>query len=566
MRQARELQRLFFRRFLENDLICVDGDTRGTLIGIVSLLVAPGIFMPFLEFLQFGSAPLCFLPWYDRDWVAFPDKVLHIALSMTVLGLITVFEWDAILPDRRDVAVLRPLPISLGTLFGAKLAALFQFWLIFTVAIDGLSCILFPAAVLQNSTLDLLFWHIRSHTLAVLGANAFVFLTMIAVQGALMSVLGYARFRRVAPYVQFLMIALLLGLFFLSIGIAWGVNRHMEPTEVVDLLPAYWFAGFGQSQVGWHTPFFDHLAGHAPSALLWALLAAAVAYALSYRRAVARSFEEQDSPLLQPGPVSRALASLMNRLVVRTPAQRAAFYFVRHTVSRSRTHRLLLAAWAALGFALILQGILGAVARGLADWWADPAGPLLVAPIVLPLFVIMGLRSAISVPAELRGNWLFQVAGNHRPEEYQTGVRRAARLLTLVPVFAVLAPLMAAAWGWRAGLQHSLFGLVIAHLVLEAQLLGLEKLPFTCSFVPGKAELKTRWLLYVLAYVAYTGILSWAGLLLLKYPSWLPAFFCCAAAAQAAIEYLRRRQRTLEVPLVFDERLEPAVQTLELRG
>ena len=150
-RQFVELSRLFAGRFLENDLICVDGDTRGTLIGVLSLLIAPGVFGPMLTYLQFGSWPLCFMEWQVRDTVAIPHKLLHIALSMTALGLFTVFEWDAMLPDRRDVAVLRPFPVGLGTLFAAKVSALFLFWGIFTLAVDGISGVFFPVSVMQNA-------------------------------------------------------------------------------------------------------------------------------------------------------------------------------------------------------------------------------------------------------------------------------------------------------------------------------------------------------------------------------------------------------------------------------
>ena len=39
----------------------MDGGTRGTLIGVLSLLIAPGLFGPMLTYLQFGSWPLCFM-------------------------------------------------------------------------------------------------------------------------------------------------------------------------------------------------------------------------------------------------------------------------------------------------------------------------------------------------------------------------------------------------------------------------------------------------------------------------------------------------------------------------
>ena len=82
--------------------------------------MSPGVFLPFIEYIQFSSYPLGFLSWRARDLAALPDTVLHIAFSMTVLGLFTVFEWDAILPDRRDVAVLGPMPVGLTTMFAAQ--------------------------------------------------------------------------------------------------------------------------------------------------------------------------------------------------------------------------------------------------------------------------------------------------------------------------------------------------------------------------------------------------------------------------------------------------------------
>src|SRR6266545_1092212 len=182
IRQFQELSRLFLGRFVENDLICVDGDTRGTLIGVLSLLIAPGVFLPFLEYIQFGSYPLVFQGWQVRDLAAVPDKVLHIALSMTVLGLFTVFEWDAVLPDRRDIAVLRPLPVGMGVMFAARISALFQFWVIFTLAVDGVSTWFFPMAVAQNAPFEVLLRSIRSQAVAVLAANAFMFLAVLAIQ------------------------------------------------------------------------------------------------------------------------------------------------------------------------------------------------------------------------------------------------------------------------------------------------------------------------------------------------------------------------------------------------
>jgi hypothetical protein len=248
--QFGQLCRLVFGRFLDNDLLCVDGDMRASLIAVVSLLVSPGIFLPLLEYIQFSSAPLCFMPWYLRDLAAVPDKVLHIAFSMTALGLFTVFEWDAIIPDRRDIAILRPLPVGLGTMFAARITALCGLWALLTLAADGVSGWFFPVSYVQNAPAGILLWSIRCHLLALVAANAFIFLALIAVQGLLMSALGWARYRRFSPYAQLALVLAILGHFFIAIGQAWATDPHFDPQPLIRWLPAWWFLGLEQSQIG----------------------------------------------------------------------------------------------------------------------------------------------------------------------------------------------------------------------------------------------------------------------------------------------------------------------------
>lgn len=565
LRQFRELSRLFFGRFLDNDLICVDGDTRGTLIGILSLLISPGVFIPFLQYIQYASYPLGRLSWYMRDLAALPDKVLHIAFSMTVIGVLTVLEWEALLPDRRDVAVLRPFPIGLATLFSAKIWALFLFWGVFTLALDVVPGVFFPMAIVQNAPLATLGWYIRCHAIALLAGNAFIFVAMIAVQGLLITVLGWARFRRFAAYAQFVLIVAILCAFFLSLGLSYRLRPGLPPARLVACLPAFWFLGLEQVELGWSKPLFDVLAGYSWRAIGIAAVSAVVAYVLSYHRSVARCFEEQDGRAMRPGWIAGVLEATANRFIVRTPSERAAFYFVWHTATRSRSHRMLLSAWVAAGFALVFQGIAGAMASGARAWWQTPMGPLLPAPIVLSLFAITGLRFAFTVPSDLRANWIFQAAGSGDAAEYLAGARKAALLLGLAPLFVVLAPVHIALWGWVTGGLHVVFGAVIAWLLLEALLAGLDKIPFTCSYVPGKANLKTCWTFYVFGYIVYVSGLTWLDLKILQQPIWFLGVPVLAAAVRWGIEYYRRHDREFGVALVFDERPAPAVQTLELQ-
>jgi hypothetical protein len=336
------------------------------------------------------------------------------------------------------------------------------------------------------------------------------------------------------------------------------------PSALIRALPAYWFLGLDQVLLGLGMPLFDALAALVVPATIVAAAIAGVAYGLSYRRSVLDVFEAQERPAARPGPVARWAEALVNGRLLGNAGERGSFAFVWHTVMRSRSHRLLVAAWTAAGAALVVQGITGAIASGVREWWKTPAGPLLAVPIVLPLFVITGLRHAFTLPAELRANWVFQ-QGCSTPAEYLAGARKAALVLVLAP-FAVLLPVFAFAWGWRTGGLHVLFGAIVAWLLLEAQMVGLEKLPFTCSYVPGKANVRSWWTLYVMAYLVYVGVLCWVDLKILEAPVRVVWFLAGAWGVWIGIERYRRRQMSCKVPLTFDERPAPAVLTLELRG
>jgi hypothetical protein len=223
---------------------------------------------------------------------------------------------------------------------------------------------------------------------------------------------------------------------------------------------------------------------------------------------------------------------------------------------------LLVAAWTAAGTALVIQGITGAMASGSHEWWKLPTGPLLSVPIVLPLFLITGLRFAFTVPAELRANWIFQL-GCSTPAEYLGGAQKAALGLAMAP-FALLFPLFTALWGWQAGGLHTLFGAVVAWLLVEAEMAGLDKLPFTCSYVSGKANVRSCWTLYVAAYLLYVGGLCWADLMILAQPLRIVWFLAFAWAVRKAIGCYRRSELADTGRLTFDERPAPAVLQLEL--
>ena len=93
---------------------------------ILALLALPGAFYSLFLLEKYSTL----LQWMhgqkelDPLAGALPDEYFFIVLSMVVTGVVAVWRWDSIFPDRRDYANLVPLPISLRSIFLANLAAI----------------------------------------------------------------------------------------------------------------------------------------------------------------------------------------------------------------------------------------------------------------------------------------------------------------------------------------------------------------------------------------------------------------------------------------------------------
>jgi len=561
--QFRDLARHFFGRFFDNDLVSLDGDMRSTVVNILAMLAAPGMLLPWLFLSKYTG--MQHLPMYVRDLASLGEKEFFICFSMTVMGLVTVIEWDMLFPDVRDYANLTPLPIRLRTLFGAKIAALVGFLAIFSVTINAFSPVLFAAVVTERGPLPMMVVFARCHALSVLAGNTFVFFLCVAVQGVLMNLVGYRMFKRISPYVQFTLVALLILMFLLSGRITGELQPYATNNPAaVYWFPPLWFLGLYQTQLGWTNPVFRELASHARMAAGWATAAALAAYVLSYKRHVRRSLESAAEFTTQPSAVERGLSRLLDRFVVRDLLQQAAFYFTWKTLTRSRRHKVFLAAYVAAGCALIFEGLAVLVARGGNGWMHHPIPQLLPAPLILSFFILLGMRHVFAVPSELRANWVFQVCDRGEGWQCLAGVRKAMIAFGIVPLFALLLPLHVLFWGWRAALLHMLFCAVISLLLVDILLANFEKLPFTCSYLAGKANLKVSWPIYLFGFTTYA-----SACLTLEY--WMfgrPVRFLWLAAlvvlVRTALAIYRWRVMGREVALVFDEQPEPLVRTLNL--
>ena len=563
----RTLARHFFGRFFENDFLSRDGEVRLTVTHIISLLAVPGTFISL--YLAPKYVRMAFLPpavlerMLPRELAS--DRLMFVYLTMTAIGFITVLEWDALFPDRRDYVVLTALPIRLRSLFAAKLAALFAFLGIFCFALNATSTVFFPFAALgpRDSFGHVLCW-IGVHFLMVMGSGAFVFCSLVALQGLLLILLSYRVYRRLALYFQAAAMFLLLGALLLFPRIT-GMLHPLKDSgnPLLYAAPPAWFLGLYETLLGSRDPVWRALGTRA----LWGLAAAVggmlLAYAAGYRFHVRKSLEALESAAISRSAAGQFLARVLDRTVLRQGAERAVFWFIVQTLMRSRGHRLILATYTGAGFALALEGLWALLAR---HNFSGPRGAsaLLSIPLVLSFFLLSGMRVVFSIPAELRANWAFRMAEPPEMGGTLAGVRKAMLLAGVAPLLLAGTPFYVIWGGWRTALLHGVFTLALCVLLTELLLMNFIKIPFTCSYVPGKAKLPMLWVFYWTGFAIYAYTMAELEVRLLQDFLRFGVFIGLIAAAVAGLGWYRRTTSEEGLNLVFDEQPEPAVRVLNL--
>ena len=150
-------------------------------------------------------------------------------------------------------------------------------------------------------------------------------------------------------------------------------------------------------------------------------------------------------------------------------------------------HRLALAAAAAL---------IGAIALAqLRNIFATPAPrPIdtnfLIASLMMMSLTVTGMRSIFSLPISLSANWILRVTQVRSAAAYIHATRVALIVLAVLPVFVVESVLGLAFRPLPHVAVHLLLLLLAGLLATELSLVNFNKVPFTCSYLPGKVSIQ----------------------------------------------------------------------------
>ncbi len=545
------LVRHFFGRFFDNEFVAQNTEIQVTVTKMLALLSSPGIILPCLRYTTYLG--LDAYPSEMRNRMLWSDRCLYLSFSMLVMGAVTVVEWDALFPDRRDYATLMPLPILSRTIFLGKVSALALFVIAFTASVNLVSMVTFPA-VSYRGPWEGLVLTIAAHGISILASSAFAFLFLVALEGVLLNVLSVRWFRKLSAYIQGAMVFVLLWLFFLFPNISASVAQlKAENSWVLYAFPPAWFLGMNEVMLGSRDAVFLALAHRAQMALGLVTLVAGLSYTVAYRRHVRRTLESTEGGDSTRTAMHERIGLIADRLAPDS-VERGTVAFIGKTMARSAKHRIFLAAYAGVGFALAAQ-VMPAVKNR--DAW-------LSLPLVVGFFILSGMRFIFTIPSELPANWQFRVSDTDQQRAALNGTRTAMRWFGVAPLFLALSPFYFLWWTPGVAVANLVFSITISLLLIEVLTMELRKIPFTCSYPPGKANVTILWVGYWVGFLAYAFSMANLESWMVKRPRRLIPFYLIVAILFAGFEWWRRRADAVGVALIFDDAADPVVLTLGL--
>ncbi len=549
----------FWGRFFDNDLISPGADPGAAIVKLLGVLATPGLLYPLFRFTTYlDVSKLIFLGKAPRglyEQVVWPDRMLFLTLAFVVLGLVALLEWDALYLDARDYVALMPLPLTLRTLFFAKILSLGMLAGVFAAAVNLVGSVTFPLVSSQGaSALDLLFL-ILAQLGATICASLTAFLLVLAMQGLLSNLLPYSAFRRAGVFVQLVGVVGLLTVFVLYPDLSGMLPKLRQSGGwVVWAYPPFLFLGLEETLAGTRDPLFEQLAGYALAWLVGSGLMAAATYSLSYKRHLRRTLEapQGEEAVEASGRATRAIA----RILARTPVGNGVLSFMVKTIARSGRQRLMLCASLGVGVAFAFGGL---VIRQNAT-----AAELVSVPLVISFFAISGLRYIFTLPAELAANLAFRVSGSLTFPPVMGAIRWTMFGIGVLPVCLIFLPVFVWRWGWQTGVGHDIFVALIAALMVEILLIDFRKVPFTCAQRPGKNNVAGMWALYWVAFTIYAHAMARMGVWLAERPGRMIVGYFAVAMLLAALVGFKRSAESHGGEFDFEDAGDPAVLTLDI--
>ena len=556
MRNLKPLVRHFLGSLLGRGVLQDDGveAVRGLFFGVVGLLISIGWLLPRNFSRQYLELSYLLDPEPFRR-AMMTDSIFMLTLPFLLAMVVAALVAPSMFPDEVDYLTLVPLPITRRRIFTAKLVALVIFVGVLLLSLAAFSAFAFPMFTHRRWSQGSVFERMFAHAIAAIASGGFGFGLVLAVQGMGSMWAPRSWLPRLAVIVPSAVItgAILMLPFVLQLP----TQRMWVATQpyALTFFPPAWFAGLERVMLGIATPYWQGLAWIGAVGAAAVIAVGTFSFAWLYRR-----FER----LVLPPPRDANIGRGPGR--IRIP-EMGVWRFTRATLLRNRLPLLLFLVFSAIGVGLstwsLLRGFLHETFR-----WDEPA-PLLMLhavvslPLVLMLTGLTGLRTSFLLPVQSRANWIFRVTDAPTTRAtHLAAVDNACRRLVLLPALVLAGPLQFWVLGvgaWKTMLLALLAGLAMAELML----IDWRRVPFTCTWIPGKRPLVFT---IVGAFGIYVLVTSFLALFLqLSLFSWpMFSFLTGVLLMLTAAARYRRQQSWASQALQFEDEAFQ-LQTLGLR-
>jgi hypothetical protein len=525
---------------------------RRTLASVFAIVLVIGLFLPRAyskKYIDLGT--LLDRTVYDRALQA--DTLLMITVPMLVVALLTVILAPMLFPDETDYRVLSPLPVSRMQIFAAKLAALGVVIAACLLAIDLMASFWFPLVTHGWRVRHPFGTRLAAHAGATLAASTWTFTAIMAAQGLTLVLLPRGVQGRAGLALQASVVVALLAAIPFVLGIpVLHVTQESVTSAPLRYLPPVWFLGVQQTMLEGDLPGgYAHVASLVRPAFAATLLAIAVCYYVLYRSAE-RLADSLQTSRRSFGAAPRWTEWIVERWTLRPlePARAGIVRFIWHGLTRSRLHQFVF---------LLIAGVGVTLPTG------PPARSAIAQPLLLGLAIALALRMSFLLPLDRPAAWVFRMT-----EDPGTRRRALDAVFGVVAVAVVLPALslgivrQATAFGSAAIVSLTLTTLALATLA-EFILTDWRRIPFTCSYLPGK-----RVLAYTLGVLfASYAVFVYLGAQAIRWAAGRPAGSVVAGALFLAVFVAVRRSRRRVwgvLPLEFEDEDPMAARPLVLTG
>ena len=340
-----------------------------------------------------------------------------------------------------------------------------------------------------------------AYWITMLAAGAFTFCCVLGLQGCAAQFLPRRFFLRASAFLQLAVFCLFVSGYFLQrspVNVLVAGPRQ----SWISWIPSYWFVGMYQQLSGSLHPALEPFARRAWIGLFVAVCATAIAYAASYVRTLRKIVEEPD---IAPGLKHAWLPSFGGSF------ETAIAQFSIRSLFRSRQHRMIFAFYMGFGLAfaiLFLNAPPEISGPSSGNPGNLPSVPLLASTIVMMGAWVVGARVVFSLPLDLRANWIFRVMPFRAGPQCLSARRRALFALSVAPAWVIAAAALFSLCPWKPAAVHLALLGCLGIVLAEFSFGGAQKIPFTCSYLPGRSNLHVTFWLWI--YVILGGIVGCA--------------------------------------------------------